>query len=391
MNQTALLVSTLASVGILASCNDTTRVEAQPKAIAAAPPSNEMEIKPNESLLKSLKVGEPRSADVGINLSVAARLEVDETRVTRVGSPVMGRITSLSVHEGQEVTRGQVMAQLNSTGLSNAQLDFLKALSQRQLAQRAVERAQLLVKADVIGTAELQRREAEATQASAEVDAARNELAVLGMPIESVAELERTRAINSTSRIISTMDGTILERKIAIGQVIQPADTVFEIADLSSLWLVADVPEQNAGNLHVGQTVDAELAAFPGRTISGQLSFVSATVNPETRTVRARMELPNPNRRFKPAMLATMTLKDQTERQQVVPNSAVVREDNTEHVFVQIKDDTFLLRPVMLGLEQAGSRVLIEGVRPGERIVLDGAFHLNNERRRQALRGSDGE
>jgi cobalt-zinc-cadmium efflux system membrane fusion protein len=301
----------------------------------------------------------------------------------------MGRITSLSVREGQEVHRGDVLALLNSTGLSDAQLGFLKAVSQRSVASRAVERAGLLLKADVIGVAELQRREAELAQASAELDAARDQLELLGMPADGIADLEKTRAINSVSRVVASMDGTVLSRKITLGQVIQPADTIFEIADLSSVWLVADVPEQTAGNLHVGQGVEAGIAALPDIRLRGRLSFVSATVNPDTRTIRARMDLPNPHRKFKPAMLAAMTLHDETSRRQLIPATAVVREDNNEHVFIQLSRDTFVLRQVKLGGDFAGGRVLLEGLAPGEKIVIDGAFHLNNERRRQLLRGSE--
>jgi cobalt-zinc-cadmium efflux system membrane fusion protein len=317
-------------------------------------------------------------------------VEVDENRVTRVGSPVMGRVNSLGAREGEDVRQGQLLAQLNSTGLSDGQLALLKALSQKQVAQRAVERARILLDNAVIGSAELQRRESELAQASAELDAARDQLEVLGMPADAVAELERTRALNSISRVVASMDGTVLARKATIGQMIQPADTIFEVADLSAVWLVADVPEQLAGDLKAGYSVEAEVAALPGRVFRGALSFVSATVNPETRTVRVRMDVANPDRKLKPAMLATMVLRNQLEKKQVVPSTAVVREDDQEHLFVQVDEDTFVLRKVVLGEEQGGKRVLIEGIRPDERIVVDGAFHLNNERRRLALRSSEG-
>jgi cobalt-zinc-cadmium efflux system membrane fusion protein len=352
--------------------------------------SNPLEIKAKSELLQQLKIGDVIWADVSASQMVPARVEVDDTRITRVGSPVMGRISSLSVREGQEVHRGEVLALLNSTGLSDAQLGFLKAVSQRLVASRSVERAQLLLKADVIGSAELQRREAELSQASAELDAARDQLELLGMPASDIAELEKTRAIKSVSRVVAGMDGTVLSRKITLGQVIQPADTIFEISDLSSVWLVADVPEQTAGKLHAGQAAEATIAALPDLKIRGRLSFVSATVNPETRTIRARMDLVNRSRTLKPAMLATMTLKDETARQRLVPASAVVREDDKEHIFVQLSADTFVLREVKLGGDFDGRRVLVEGIQPDEKIVLDGAFHLNNERRRQLLRATEG-
>ena len=378
----------VAAALLLAACNRSAPPAPEPKKVQVD--FDPTVIEPSPSLLKDLKLGAPTASAVGASIDVSARIEVDETRVTRVGSPVLGRISSLLVHEGQQVTKGQVLALLNSTGLSDAQLGFLKTLSTKQQKQYAVERAQQLLKADVIGTAELQRRDAELLEASAELDAARDQLGLLGMTSESVEVLRRTRTINSVARVIAPMDGTVLDRKITLGQMIQPTDTLFEVADLSNVWLVADVHEQNTSLLVQGLSVEAEITALPGRRLSGKLSFVSSTLNPETRTVRARMDLPNPNGRFKPAMLAVMHLKEQATRRNLIPLSAVVREGNTENVFVERTPGSFQLRPVKLGEEFDGRRVLLDGVSPNGRIVLDGAFHLNNERRRLAVRGSKG-
>jgi cobalt-zinc-cadmium efflux system membrane fusion protein len=361
----------------------------QPVAAAssAAVANDPLEIKTDANLMSRIKVGEPSWATVGASFTVAARVEVDDTRITRVGAPVMGRIATLAAREGEEVHRGQVLATLISPGLSDAQLELLKAISHKQVAQRAVERAQVLLKADVIGAAELQRREAELNEASAEVDAARDHLQLLGMPSEAIEELRRTRQMNSVSRVMAGMEGTVMKRHVAMGQVVEPADTVYEIADLSHVWLVADVPEQSSGTLRAGQAVEAHLAALPGRVLRGKLAFVSATVNPETRTVRVRMDVPNADKALKPAMLATMTVMEHTERRQTVPLASVVREGDTECLFVERGAETFVLREVKLGPEHGGRRVLLEGVREGERIVVDGAFHLNNERRRRSVRG----
>lgn len=374
-----LLVTTLA-------CGGSTSSAPEEKVAASATP-NPLEITADANLTPRLTLGEPTWANVAVRQTVAARIETNQTRITRVGSPVMGRITQLAVHEGQYVRRGDLLALLNSTGLSDAQLFFLKANSQRNVARRAVERAQVLLRSDVIGSAELQRREAELDQAQAEFDAARDQLLLIGMAPEAVDELEQTHNINSVARIVASMNGTVLDRKLTLGQVIQPADTAFEIADLSELWLEADVPEQQAGSLRVGTPIQAKVAALPGVTIEGTLSFVSATVNPDTRTVRVRMDLPNPDGRFKPSMLATVTLEDDRVRQRVVPNAAVIREENGEFVFVQVEGNRYVLRPVTLGIEVDGMRVLQDGVREGEKIVVEGAFHLNNERRRQLVRG----
>jgi membrane fusion protein, heavy metal efflux system len=378
-----------ATVLVLVGCTGSSGpTEAAVAATAPAVPSDPFRIDATPELLERIQLGEAQWAAVGARISVAARVEVDETRLTRVGSPVMGRVNGLAVREGQNVTRGQLLATITSTGLSDAQLTFLKALSQTQLASRAVERADVLLKADVIGSAELQRRQAELTQAEAELAAARDQLRLLGVAADGIAALERTRELRSVARIEATMSGTVLDRTVAMGQVIQPADTIFEIADLSNLWLVASVPEQSAGTLRPGQQVDATLAAFPGETLRGRLSFVSSTVNPETRTVRVRMDVPNRHSRIKPAMLATMMIQDPTQQRLVIPSAAVVREGDSDFVFVERAKNQFFLTPVKLGEEQAGRRVLEEGLAPGVKIAVEGSFHLNNERRRRTQRGS---
>jgi cobalt-zinc-cadmium efflux system membrane fusion protein len=301
---------------------------------------------------------------------------------------VTGRIVELEALEGQAVKRGQVLATLASTELSGAQLAYLKALSQQVLAESSASRARQLYQADVIGQAELQRRESELVQANADLSGARDQLKVLGMPDAAIARLARTRQVDSSAQIVSPIDGIVLDRTVTVGQVVQPADKVYVVADLSSLWLVADVPEQSAGELAVGKHVIAEIPALPGRRIEGELSFVSATVNPDTRTVRVRMDLPNPAREYKPAMLATMLVQGPPAVRAVVPATAVVREDNKDYVFVQTAPDAFVLRRVELGAEQGGKRVIGQGLRVGEPIVADGAFHLNNERRRLALQAN---
>lgn len=363
--------------------------EQKPSTTPTTPPARDpLAVQTPPGLLERLTLGRVAEAEVRSIIQVAGRVEADETRVARVGSPVTGRIVELEVLEGQTVKRGQVLATLTSTELSAAQLAYLKARSQQVLAASSAARARQLYQADVIGQAELQRRESELLQANAELSGARDQLKVLGMPALAIERLGSTRQVDSSAQVVSSIAGTVLDRTVTAGQVVQPADKVYVVADLSNVWLVADVPEQSAGHLAVGKRVRAEIPALPGRPIEGALSFVSATVNPDTRTVRVRMDVPNPSGEYKPAMLATMLLEGPPALRVVVPSAAIVREDNRDHVFVQTAPDAFVLRRVSLGGEQAGGRVVNEGLRVGEPIVVDGAFHLNNERKRLALQAN---
>jgi membrane fusion protein, heavy metal efflux system len=252
-------------VALLSGCGNPA---AEPAKQAEAPAKTKdlMEVRPAEDLLKQLKVGTPIAMPVGASLRVSGRVEADETRMARVSAPVTGRITDLDVFPGQTVKRGQVLATLYGTELSTAQFAFVKAASQQGLMQRAAARAQQLLKADVIGAAEVQRREAELLEANAELSSAHDQLRVLGMSEEAIEQLRKARQVNSLTQIVATIDGTVLERKVTIGQVVQPADTLFVIADLSQVWLVADVPEQQGGAIELGKTVEAEVSAFPGQS-----------------------------------------------------------------------------------------------------------------------------
>jgi cobalt-zinc-cadmium efflux system membrane fusion protein len=340
-------------------------------------------------LAKRLVIGEPKVEEVAGSLQVAARIDTDASRIARIGSPVAGRIIKLLVLEGQYVHRGQALATLHSTDLSDTQFAFIKAYSQEQLAEKAAERAEQLVKADVMGQAELDRRRAEQLQASTEAQAFRTQLGVLGMSDAAIRKLETVRKLNADYPVISTISGTVLDRKVTIGQIVQPAEVAFMVADLSNVWVIADVPEQSAGKLHKGMEVIVKIPALPEQEIQGKLSYVSPIVDPNTRTVQVRMDLANPKGIFKPAMLANMTFIDASERKNTIPSTAVVRENNKDCIFVQIGPHNFMLREVSLGLESGDRRVLESGVNPGEKIVLDGAFHLNNQRKQNAIKGGE--
>ena len=347
-----------------------------------------LKVRVTPELAQTIKTGHPQWEQVTVQQKVAARVETDASRVARIGSPVEGRITSVMVYEGQRVHEGQVLAMLHSNALSDTQFAFVKAFSQAKLAEQAAERARQLVQSDVIGKAELQKREAEVLQNATEVSALRAQLHGLGMSESAIQKLETTRNLNSEYPIIASISGTVIERKVTIGQVVQPADPAFLVADLSNLWFVAEVPEEQSGSLAIGKTVIATIPAIPGESITGNLSFVSPIVNPETRTVQARMNLPNPKGAFKPDMLASMTFEESPQKGLTVPSTAVVREENKDHVFVQIAGNEYRLREVELGVEVEERRVVVSGVSATETIVLDGAFHLNNKRKQDQIKGA---
>ena len=334
----------------------------------------------NEALLAQIKISVVSQGDVSDILRVAGQIDFDEQALTRIGASVTGRVTQINAQLGNEVKKGDTLALINSSELSNSQLAYLKARSEKEFHRRTVQRAKTLFEADVISAAELQRRESEYEVASAQTRAAQDQLRVLGVNLKAMEELATTGAIDSVASVMATIKGVVVERKVTTGQVVQPADVLFTVADLSRVWAVAQVPEQQVAQVKVGQSVRIEVPALENEKLIGKLIYVGQTVNPESRTVLVRTELDNTSGRLKPSMLASMLIESTPTKRVVVPITAIVREQDADYVFIEEKPGSFRLKPVRLSSEHNGQRVVLDGLSQGMRIVSDGAFHLNNHR-----------
>lgn len=332
-------------------------------------------------MVPRIKIGQPTMVDLADKLQVPSQVEVDEERLVRIGSYVTGRITDLYVMLGDSVNAGQPLARLTSPELTQAQLAYLRAYSRTVLTEKAAQRAQHLLAADVIAVAEVERRESELEVARAELGAAKDQLRLLGVDSAVLAELAKQGQILPSVTINASRSGIIIARSVIIGQVVQPADQLFGVADLSSVWVVGDVPEQIARNVQVGQHVEIHVPALGDVTLDGLIIFVADTVNPLTRTVMVRTMVENPQRKLKPDMLATMHITDNAHKSLVVPVTAVVREANRDYVFLFQGNNRFLRIPVELGPEVADMYPVLNGVTIDQKIVVDGAFHLDNERK----------
>lgn len=355
---------------------------------AAVPPADPALVTPAPELLAQLKMAPVSTQPVSETLRVAGHVDFDEQRLARIGATITGRVTDIDALLGQSVRKGDVLARLNSSELSTQQLAYLKARAQLELNKRNAERAKALFEADVIGAAELQRRESEYQISIAETRAAADQLQLLGVTPAAIERLGKQGAVNSVTPVVATLGGVVVERKLAQGQVVQPADALFVVADLSRVWAVAQVPEQQVSQVKEGQSVSIEVPALGHEKLVGKLIYVGRTIDPETRTVLVRSELDNSAGRLKPAMLASMLIEAKPVDRLVVPAGAVVRENDEDHVFVVEGNGVFRLVRVKLGVEQGGQRIVLSGLKGQEKIVVEGAFHLNNERNRKEMEGA---
>ncbi len=354
-----------------------------PETKAEAVDPNLVELSP--ALQKQVKLITVGDAEIREILRIPGSIQVDEQRMAKIGSPVTGRITDIDAVLGQQVKRGEVLATVNSTELAQNQLSYIKALQQITLQSKAVERAKVLLEADVISAAELQRREAELSSAKADLIAARNQLIVLGMSDASISKLSRSIQMDSFSSVTARLAGTVISRKINVGQVVQPADELFVVADLSHVMAVAEVPERQVDLIEKGQEVDIDIPSLNDKPIKGKLIYVADVVNQQTRTVTVRSEIKNLSHAIKPEMLVSMLVQSKPVSRLSVPVQSVVRENDKDHVFVKVAPNKYRLREVVLGSEYQGMVAVVNGVDSGEVVVGEGAFHVNNERKRKEL------
>ncbi|MCX7102666.1 MAG: efflux RND transporter periplasmic adaptor subunit [Methylobacter sp.] len=342
-------------------------------------------IKATSTLMKRVKVIAIGEDQVHDSFRLPARIDLDQQHVARIGATVTGRIIETEAILGQEVRKGEQIATLNSTELGLAQSAYLKASSQVNLRRLAVSRAKRLLASDVIAAAELQEREGVLTEADVDLRTATDQLRAFGMSDSDLARLSKERKIHSILPITASIQGTIVERKVTVGQVVQPADALFTVANLSHVWVVAELPEQQASWAHKGDEAEVTIAALPETALSGRIIYVADMVDPDTRTVTVRMELPNAQRNLKPHMLANLLIRKQGIQELILPDSAVLRVNDSDHVFVETGPEEFQLRPVKLGIRYGDVRRVLEGLKQGDKVVVEGGFHLNSERQRKEL------
>jgi len=352
---------------------------------AVLPASVELSVQAPPALLKKLVIAPVAEARFMETLRLPGRVALDEHRLARIGPSISGRVTQIKAFIGQGVRKGETLALINSTELGGAQAAYLKAKTQVGLQRLAVDRARRLFGEGIISQATLKEREGALAEAEVELRADDDQLAVMGMSPQAIRRLAKTGHIDSVTPVTVTLNGTVIERHISVGQIAQPSDDLFTVADLSQVWVVAEAPERDAHRVSLDGLAAVEIPALPKRHITGKIIYVADTVDPSTRTVTVRMEVENKHREIKPEMLASMIIQQPSEAGLAIPAAAVVRVDERDHVFVRVAPDRFELRPVSLGPEQDGMRRVAGGLVLGQSVVVDGAFHLNNERIRKEL------
>jgi membrane fusion protein, heavy metal efflux system len=322
----------------------------------------------SDSQLQMLTTGVVSEHAFPLQREAVGNIDFNEEMSVQVFTPYPGRITRLFAKVGDNVVKGQTLFTIESPDLIQAESTLIAAAGVRDLTTHALERARELYQLQGIAEKDLQQAISDQQSAEGSLKAARNAVGVFGKSPVDIDHIVSTRTIDPALVVPSPIAGRVTSRNAAPGLYVQPgnAPSPYSVADVSLVWL--------------GQRLDVSVMAFPGRVFKGQISAVGATVDPQLHRGMIRAEIQDPGHELLPGMFATFRIvTGEPVQAAAVPLDGVVREgDGSMTVWVTQDGRRFTKRIVRIGLQRDGYDQILEGIRPGERIVTKGAIFLDN-------------
>jgi membrane fusion protein, heavy metal efflux system len=305
-------------------------------------------------------------------LVLPAVVEADPARTVKVLPPVTGRVTNLMVQLGERVTQGQELAVIDSGDLAQAYADIEKAKSVVTLTRKVLDRQQGLEKAGGAAIKDREQAQSDYIQAVAELERAQSRLRAIGAPAD---QKEEARLLTLKAPVA----GSVIDLLVGRGAFLNdPTAAMMTIANLGTVWVTANVPENDTALVTKGQDVEVVLPAYPGEVFAGKVLFVSDILDPDTRRTKVRIAFANPDVRLKPNMFAKATFLAPRRMVPVVPTQALVLKNETDQVFVEVAPWTYEARAVEVDFQQGDHAVIERGLKPGERVVVKGGVLLND-------------
>ncbi|MFO7768055.1 MAG: efflux RND transporter periplasmic adaptor subunit [bacterium] len=330
----------------------------------------DVSITPRQRVLANVAVSHAEVRPLVKHVTAVGRFDVDEQRTANVASWIGGRVEELHVDfKGAVVRKGQPLMEIYSPALIQTQEEYLSTLEGP----------------DADAVSETLKSSRERLRRGA-----RERLLLWGISEAQIEELERTREVRTTMTINAPSSGTVLRKAVQEGQYVQQGQTLMDIADLSGLWLYADVYEFELPFLEMGQTVHVTSRAHPGRTFTGRITFIDPVVEPKTRTVAIRAEFSNRDGALKPNMFGEAVIQAPVAESVVVPASAVINTGRRTVVWKEVETNRFSPRNVTLGLRVGAYYQILEGLEPGTAVASSGGFLLDSESQLKAMAGGGG-
>jgi membrane fusion protein, heavy metal efflux system len=329
---------------------------------------NRLVIPPESPLRSRIKVEPATEQLIQSQLLAPASVEADPTRLARISPPLSGRVEKLLVHLGDRVEKGQPLLILNAPDLAQAQADFVKAQSGLAQAQKTYARQKDLNEHGIGAQRELEQAETDRTVAQSELGRARKRLEQLGVNVDTPVGPLVVR---------SPITGRVVDLAVSGGEFKNdPNAVLMTVADLSTVWLTASVQEKDVRRVKVGDEATAVFSAYPDEHFVGKVFSVADLLDLDTRTVKVRVAIDNPDGRFKPGMFATVRFAGTSTPRVVVPNTALVLRGDETFAFVEVGDWVFEPRRVTTGQQQGTVTVVTEGLDAGTPVVTSEAMVL---------------
>lgn len=320
-----------------------------------------------------VKTEQVTSRELIHTVRAVGQFQLDERRQHTVTTKFEGYIEKLFVNAtGQPVKRGQPLMEVYSPELVSAQEEYLIAWNGRQLLRNGTEES-------MVGVGQLS-------------ESALKRLRNWDISDTQLQRLQREGKATRTLTLYSPASGVVLEKTAIQGMRFMPGEILFKIADLSTIWLIADVFEQDLALVHVGQSMKISIDAYPQKELTGKIAFIYPTVNPETRTAKIRVELANPGGMLRPDMYASVQLVSGQDKAKAltVPDSAVIDSGTRQVVLVQRGEGLFEPREVKLGMHSDGYAEVLQGLNEGENVVVRANFLIDAESNLKSALGSFG-
>lgn len=315
------------------------------------------------------------------------RVAFDAIRTARIAPRIPGVIREVLKGLGEDVAAGEPLFVIDSVELGEAQSEHLQAEAMAALALQNAARERALAERNATSERELQAAQAEQEAAQARLSRTADRLRNLGLSAEEIGRLGRDRRVSSILTVSAPLAGTVVERTGAVGEMADPSRPLLTVTDLSRAWVLLDLFELQIAKVEVGQKAVFTADAYPDRPFPGTLVWISAQVDPETRTLPARMEIRNAGRLLKANLFGRAVITVRSEEAALsVPREAVQWEGCHHVVFVPVGEAAYQTRKVELGCERGDDYEITAGLLPGERVVTTGSFLMKTE----ILKGSIG-
>jgi len=341
----------------------------------------ELTLTSEEAARAGIKTEAIRPQKVAATISVTATIQADQDRIARVAPRTEARITAAPARLGDRVRPGQVLASLDSVAVGEAYADLVQAQSELRIAEAGLQRAESLVKDEIIPRKDYLKAQADREKAGSSVRAASDKLRMLGGNPAGGGG----RGVSGFA-VTAPFAGTVIEKKATLGDLANPSEPLFTVADLSRVWIMADLPESALAQVQVGAPARVTVSSYPTETFAGRVGHISAVLNKETRTVAARIEVPNADGRLKPEMFATATIEIGSDGRELlsVPDPAVVLMQGQPTVFV-LEQGAYVARVVQPGERTGGRTAITAGLQAGEQVVTAGAYELKARKQKSQL------